>query len=746
MLSRQCIGRTFIGRAFIGRKSVGRKFASWLLVLASAYSPFALANAPEAAGSLFDRIFRTSSSDYAIPYPFDALLARVDEFAGVDSQGASQLKRVLIPFGRSLQRHAAGPNLAASPRLVVAADTAGPPTSAKARLNIADRIFFGYQPAAQSIEVISYDDAIGQFDFLVITNYNGSARPSVVRPDRRLCTVCHQNQGPIFAEDSWDETNANPAILRQIRDASSAWSAAWVEQGPSHAAAIDNATDRANLLPVYHHAWPVLCQSPSLGTSASCRAGGFLAMLQQRLGPFSFYTPRDIYTRAFAPIAERNWARAWPTGLSIPNPDLLDRDPSTLDDPMQISAAHDPLSLRSRAPPWRLPAGLTRLIIGLSENFPDAELRRLDRHLQTTIDAREDVPQRSFSGGCAPPKSPTYDAPRTSRRETRGELECTLHADGPKRGSARAAPNEAFTLHLTFNGAGWVPKHLFAFDGTRFFAIDSMPSGAPWQTVDKRETRVTLTLSQRHRGLSLRLGDGSRVRELTLISSEATNIAIPLSALSSSREQTQDQTNTHPTFRPARASLTLVDDFADVVSAAERLASRPAATNPLGTAVFQPARLFGALLVELGLETQAWCCDPKPALTSPPSSPKLPSPSPAQGVRARWQTYCGSCHDQPFQHPPRFLREDDEATQLALEACAPSALFRLSLWQTTGERPVAPMPPPAALAEHGLTERSWLAHPDYAALIRDAQGWINGTSTARSAGGTSVTTCRAETE
>ena len=104
------------------------------------------------------------------------------------------------------------PTISPRPRLVVAVtgDRAAGPGSPR----LADRLFLGYQPAADAIEAISYNEAAGRFEFQDLVGYSKGARPEPA--ERRVCLACHQGGGPIFARPLWSETNANPAIADRL--------------------------------------------------------------------------------------------------------------------------------------------------------------------------------------------------------------------------------------------------------------------------------------------------------------------------------------------------------------------------------------------------------------------------------------------------------------------------------------------------------------------------------------------------
>ena len=92
-------------------------------------------------GSLFEQVVR-HDGDHDVPYPLDALLDRI---AAQLADGRGGLRIVLIPVGRSLQRHAAGDaHYFDSPRAVIA--VTGEPVDSTAPL-LKDRLYLGHHAA-----------------------------------------------------------------------------------------------------------------------------------------------------------------------------------------------------------------------------------------------------------------------------------------------------------------------------------------------------------------------------------------------------------------------------------------------------------------------------------------------------------------------------------------------------------------------------------------------------------------------
>ena len=75
-------------------------------------------------------------------------------------------------MGRSLQRNAASPDFFKFPRAVVVAEATPVSIPGKPLIVLKDRLFLGYQPQAEAIEVISYNEMAGRFEFQVVENYS----------------------------------------------------------------------------------------------------------------------------------------------------------------------------------------------------------------------------------------------------------------------------------------------------------------------------------------------------------------------------------------------------------------------------------------------------------------------------------------------------------------------------------------------------------------------------------------------
>lgn len=331
----------------------------WFALMSAA--TFSLANPapaqddlPPIGRSRFDQLIGNAP----VPYPFPRLLDAINRQMRTDPGGLPPLKATLIPLGRSLQRDAGAPDFFRFPRVVAAADGDNRPGLAPLK----DRLFLGFHEKGEVIEVISYNDDAGRFEFQVVRDYKQGKTPQVFYARRSLCLACHQNAAPIFARPLWDETPANPAIAARLRDARRDFYGIKLT-GTDIAYFIDAATDRANLFSVWQTLWQHGCGMGDAG--ARCRMQAFAAALD-------YARHNTLPAPDSLPEIDRNWPRRWPRGLAIPNPDLPNRDPlAALQD-----ASNDPLLLRPPLETWHAPDKIA-FVVGLAGMLDSHAARQL---------------------------------------------------------------------------------------------------------------------------------------------------------------------------------------------------------------------------------------------------------------------------------------------------------------------------------------------------------------------------------
>lgn len=325
-------------------------------MLAAAFSATASVHAaddlPPVGRSRFDQLIGAGP----VPYPFPRLVERINAQMRPDPGGLPALKVTLIPLGRSLQRDAGAPDFFRFPRVVAAADGDNRPGYAPLK----DRLFLGFHEKGEVVEVISYNETAGRFEFQIVHDYKPGATPQVFYARRSLCLACHQNAAPIFARPLWDETPANPEIARRLKAARAGFYKVKMT-GTDIAYFIDSAADRANLFAVWQRLWREGCGQGETGDR--CRRDAFAAALD-------YLRTRALPGTDSLPALARNWKTVWPNGLAIPNPDLQNRDPlAALPDP-----GDDPLLPRPPLDIWHAP-DLTAFVVGLA-GLLDAHLAR----------------------------------------------------------------------------------------------------------------------------------------------------------------------------------------------------------------------------------------------------------------------------------------------------------------------------------------------------------------------------------
>ncbi|MCI0547119.1 MAG: hypothetical protein L0027_07520, partial [Candidatus Rokubacteria bacterium] len=687
-------------------------------------------NLPPAGRSLFDFVVSGPGGPGTVPFPFPALVRLIEKRLGGGAAGAS-VKQVLIPLNRSLQRNAPRPEFFRFPRVVLAVDAEGTAPPGEAALFLRDRLFVGYQEKAGVIEVISYNEAAGRFEFQIVRDYRPGGSPRVVHANRAVCVVCHQNQAPIFARQLWDETNANPQIRAMLAAQGRSFYGVPLDQGVDIPYAIDNATDRANALAAYQRVWRDGCEGGGAAAATDCRANLLVLALQYRLGG-----SRQVHTRSPRFEAVRvqlaaRWRERWPRGLALPDPDIPNRDPlAPLEDRLgavpvsastrearlaelvsrsDVHARFEPANPRPPLDTWTVSAetaeALERTIAGLGGFLAAADVRRLDDLL--------------------------------AARAARARLGSSRHAAMCELG---LAPREGARHRLAFRcGAAGGGAGPVALDGVVYLepgrvvggSIDRVALGEGDEIRDLEvapgrarmaagEIAVDLRVVQRESRLRARRGDGSVLERITL----------------RARQRPRARPDGAEQLFPGEATLLTVDDFAAASAAVTRLAARTAAgaADALGPAPFRRARVMAALERELGVGRGIeWCCLDTAGLPAPSleSEAERSPPPPAPGAEtvgdpalALFDRYCARCHGTRDPFPPNFLAGPPARVRANLDQCAERIFVRLGMWELGPEaRRKAPMPPVHAIRGFDIPLGDWPGHPDLRAL-RDYAGGV----------------------
>lgn len=155
---------------------------------------------PSVGSSMFDKIFAHQKADgevvHKLPFPLKDLMANLS--ISKDSKKLTVL-HTMMPFSRSLQRPS-GTNYdpLLNPRLVF--------TVKESEHSLErSKIFIGFVKKTDQLEVISYNDEAGRYEYQLVKNY--SKNPEVFYVNRGKCLSCHQGQAPIFSVPGWQDTN-----------------------------------------------------------------------------------------------------------------------------------------------------------------------------------------------------------------------------------------------------------------------------------------------------------------------------------------------------------------------------------------------------------------------------------------------------------------------------------------------------------------------------------------------------------
>jgi hypothetical protein len=389
---------------------------------------------PEGTRSLFDHIIAENGS---LPYPFEELVKLI---ASYDAEGRAPVT-VLIPDGRSLLKGQADFR---RPRIILAADPRPAPSEAELGPLLRGRLFLGFVEGAAEIEIISYNEAAGRFEFQLVKDYREGGSPRLVYAKRAICTTCHVGATPIFPVRPWEETSGQPAISQAILKARAAQPGAAYHGVPivnplSAPETIDELTEVGNVIPTVQRVWIDGCGGVEPRSASTARGGSARPAMDGRAGASEadVRLARDggerqngvacrrqmlkLALRYLVQPAEFNTADPefrrlvelqtphWPAGgIALPNGDLLNRNPfvdkprrtpwqwlagllpagsedevadAKLSDFEKLPPLRPELDpLTPRAPKEILQPGAPTAIAGLARMFSDNDKRLLERH------------------------------------------------------------------------------------------------------------------------------------------------------------------------------------------------------------------------------------------------------------------------------------------------------------------------------------------------------------------------------
>lgn len=356
---------------------------------------------PNGTRSLFDHLI---TDNEGVPYPFSEF-AKLLQNASPDNTPPLSL---LIPDGRSLLKGQANNTL---PRIIIAPDFQAPNTPVGLGLNTQGQLFVGFVEAANEIEVISYNEAAGRFEFQLVQNYCEGCIPRVVYARRAICLTCHQGGTPIFSERPWQETNGQLTVssaIHKARDSKANYHGAALVEPLATPERFDELTDIGNFFMVSQRVWLDACGE----AGNECRRK-LLALALQYADQPGLFDPNSQEANAL----RQSWQNSFPAaGIEVPQSDLKNRDPSGTDssftswlystftpdiqfgegakDNEDLSAfeklpplppAQDPLTRRE--PKQTLQKTDIDGVYGIARFFTDADITSLNKHYAYKLSA-----------------------------------------------------------------------------------------------------------------------------------------------------------------------------------------------------------------------------------------------------------------------------------------------------------------------------------------------------------------------
>lgn len=167
---------------------------------------------PAGTRSLFDAlIFLPAIADSdarreALLKDFPKLTKAFDAFVHGDGM------RILFPMSRSLQAFVPEDKFFEKPRQLYT--LIGPATNSGLACN--GQLFMGHRKGSDEIEVISYNEGAGRYEFQVVMGVE-SGTPTIQYAARQACITCHQDGGPLLPVNTWDDSNINKSVASLIR-------------------------------------------------------------------------------------------------------------------------------------------------------------------------------------------------------------------------------------------------------------------------------------------------------------------------------------------------------------------------------------------------------------------------------------------------------------------------------------------------------------------------------------------------
>jgi len=613
--------------------------------------------------SRFDELFLHEADKYRIPYPFERLIEALE--SRLDNGDHPAVRQVFVPIGRSLQRDTPAPDYFHFPRMVIALEGEPVTTDEQAGQVMEYRLFIAHQPKTETLEVISYNDAAGRFEFQVVENYSADESPRVRPANRVMCMSCHHNAAPIFAVTPWRETSFNVKVANKLVAALPGQFSSLIGVVTLDAGVIDVLAERANYLSAVQAIWKQGCDT------FTCRGAMLRAALQYRLsGESSFDSTAASYLRDYVAELTHNWVQKWPRGLALPGSRLSDRNPFVTDAP---TIEDDPLMPRPPQATWSQVDSILAdgIIYRLAGFFTQADIQRIDRHLIESARSGSLATYRYRATCSATPRDANSYILNCGDNATPASLQASFEIEVLQdkivslRFSSLKIPHDSKLLQPDI-------IELAQFPG-----------------------RLEARLGNQQDQLSLRLGSGDRIDSMTIHWDDS------------------------PTDR-SKLEIAVSAEFEIIDQALVKLLvnHQSGHANSLRQAAFRRGPVLRELMQELSMDSLQWL---EIDHNIPPADDIVRTR--LEGGLALLEPYCGHCHGGETSHPPGFL-SGGTPHNLVLQ-CAARILRRLQAWQENSQFPRSPMPPPASIEFSGVSAADWPTSDHYRTLVSSLENLVS---------------------
>lgn len=556
---------------------------------------------PKVGRSLFDHLMFEPGRGFEIPFPISALFNKIEAKTGIspDLTGKSSIKTALIPVGRSLQRYAADPDFFKYPRAIFAFTKASAKAT-KSTFNIRDRLYIAYQEKAEALEVISYNEQAGRFEFQVISDYANGRKPVLEYAERSVCISCHQNHAPIFSTAPWDESGANRIVAKRMAVSGKHRYAVPVKSSFDVTDQLDQSTDRANRIQIFQKIWSDGCAfEEGFEFEVKCRAALLLSSLKYGLSGYAKSgSGSDLAEQAFRKNLVSAFERMWPAGLAESSPDIPNRNLASFlkridfnfRELLEPEGKHNPQTARDYKKIWittnRDAPLLDQVLLGFSRFLTLNDLHVID---ETLLKRRHQAEISTFTGLCLA-KTKRVDGPAQKLI-----VQCNLKNEN-------SVPLELTILltveHSKITG-GEVQNGVLA-EKISFYKLhlkNKTPSAAAGI-----DNKFVFSLHQKDTGLTVRLREGDSLDDLKV------------EFLGGVNKQTAQKISISVTRY--KTSKILDVTIKSMIQKALQVEHLPT-DNPLSQKVFQRPLVMNAMRSELGETDQPTCCYQTASMPSP---------------------------------------------------------------------------------------------------------------------------------